>query len=430
MMSMYLKLLSTKINIVILLSLTLLMSGCNATKSNRTKFKNVGSQSELSLSTLNKNKQQIEQNPWSFIQDQLQISVPDNKRIKTEKEKILKNGTLFENNLVRSEPYIYYIVKQLNERNMPVELALIPLIESGYNPKATSYAKAAGLWQIVPVTAQQYGLTKNSWYDPRRDLIESTDAAITLLQNLNQQFEGDWLLTLAAYNAGEGRVKRAIASNQAKGLPTNFWALNLSNETMQYIPKLLATAEIIRNNEKYGVTLPEFNYDNALVKVELSKQISLDKVANYAGISMDQLQEYNAAYLKKVVKDPYHLFVPKSYANTLNQQLQASSHADSKIVDLLKVDPNLTIPQSSYVDSNLTNNRYVNITDKDIHFYENEHKRYNQVIHQIKSGDSLYAIAKKYKVKVSDIVKWNNIKNPDKLKLGTKLTIEIRGNNA
>lgn len=428
-MSISSKLRNPKTSLVAVLLLAVLATGCQTTKSAKSFAKSID-EKKLQTSLVSGDSQKITQDPWSFIQNQLQIEIPDNKRIVTEKDKLIKNKLSLETNVLRSEPYIYYILNQLNERNMPVELALVPLIESAYNPLATSYAKAAGLWQIVPITAEQYGLTKNSWYDPRRDLIESTDTAINLLQYLNQQFEGDWLLTLAAYNAGEGRVKRAIAWNKSKGLPTNFWALNLPKETMQYIPKFLAITDIIRNNNQYNIALPNCAYENSLVRLDLSKQISLEKIAEYSGISMDELLEYNAGYLKKVVKGPYHLFIPANYAQTLYQKLQASNLTDSQIIDLLQLEDGPIESKYNYFNANLTNTKYVNITDRDIRFYEKEHKRYSQIVHQIKSGDNLSSIAKKYNVKISDIVKWNKIQNPHKLKLGDKLKIEIKNGSS
>ncbi|RKS87754.1 membrane-bound lytic murein transglycosylase D [Orbus hercynius] len=417
--------------IALLLLLTILISGCQNTQSPNT----LGSVTQKRVKTNvtiadNSNYTLITQDPWSFIQNQLQIKIPDNKRIMIEKDKIIKNKNSFETNILRSEPYIYYIVNQLNERNMPVELALIPLIESAYDPLATSYAKAAGLWQIVPITAKQYGLTKNNWYDPRRDLIESTDTAINLLQYLNQRFDGDWLLTLAAYNAGEGRVQKAITWNKSKGLPTNFWALNLPKETMQYVPKFLAITNIIRHNDQYRISLPNCVYANSLVKFDLSEQISLDKIADYAGISLDELLEYNAAYTKKVVKGPYHLFIPANYAPALYTKLSASHLVSSDIIDLLQVQPNTIETKYTNADPNLTNNKYVKITDREINYYEKEHKRYSQIIYRVKSGDNLYLIAKNHKVSVSDLLQWNKIQNSNKLKPGEKLTINIKNGSS
>ncbi|XKM14162.1 transglycosylase SLT domain-containing protein [Orbaceae bacterium ac157xtp] len=372
----------------------------------------------------------LTQDPWIFIQNQLIIDVPSNKRIQAEKEKLLKNKHLFEATLADSEPYIYYIVSQLQQRNMPVELALIPLIESAYNPLATSYSKAAGLWQIVPITARHYGLEKNRYYDPRRDLIESTETALNLLEYLNQRFDGDWLLTLAAYNAGEGRVKQAMKWNQSKKLPTHYWALNLSNETMRYVPKLLALIEIIRENEDLNVTLPACKIKNGLIQITLTKQISLDKIAQYSGIPLEKLMAYNAGYLKRMVKGPYRLFIPTSEAPKLLERLKQENFKNTKITNLLEATQLKSAENQTIYDSEITNNKYLAITDNDIHFYEQEHKRYSQIIYRIKSGDNLYSIAKKHKVKVSDLVKWNKIKNANKLKPGDKLAINIRNGSS
>lgn len=416
-----------KIRFITALLLAGLISGCQTSQS--TKIDNdfhIKSTEHEQKPLTNTNYDSITDDPWSFVQNGLQIDIPDNARIRIEKDKILKHKALFEANILRSEPYIYYIVNQLNERNMPVELALVPLIESAYNPLATSYSKAAGLWQIVPITAKEYGLTQNSWYDSRRDVIESTSAAINLLQYLNQRFDGDWLLTLAAYNAGEGRVRRAIESNKAKGLPTNFWALNLSKETMQYVPRLLAITDIIRHNTQYNVSLPLCTYTNSLVRIDLAEQISLDKIAQYSGISLDELLEYNAGYLKKVVKGPYHLFIPATYAETLHKKLNKLHLANSQVVDLLLVEPAEVNPKYTYFDPSFTNKKYLKITDHDISYYEHEHKRYSQITYHVKSGDNLSSIAKNYHVKVSELVKWNRIRNSDKLKPGDSLAINIK----
>lgn len=429
MIRIFIKLFAQKSVLMTCLLFTILATGCQNTQSVKSQTHSIV-KNNIQNSAQQKDYQQITADPWSFVQNQIQIEIPDNRRILVQKEKIIKGKLSFENDVLRSEPYIYYIVNQLNQRNMPVELALVPLIESAYNPQAISYAKAAGLWQIVPITAKQYGLTKNSWYDPRRDLIESTDTAINLLQYLNNQFGGDWLLTLAAYNAGEGRVKRAIEWNKSKGLPTNFWALNLPKETMQYVPKFLAITDIVRNNQQYNITLPNCTYDNALVKLDLSQQISLEKISQYSGISMDELLQYNAGYLKKVVKGPYHLLIPGSYAQTLYQKLQASNLTESAVVDLLQIETNSIDPKYNYFATSLTNDKYLSITDRDIGYYEKEHKRYSQIIYKIKSGDNLSSIAKKHNVKTSDIVKWNKLQNPNKLKLGEKLTIEIKNGSS
>ncbi len=160
---------------------------------------------------------------WGYISDELKMNVPDNPQIRELANNYATKQNFIYDVTVRAEPYMYLIVDEINERNLPMELALIPIIESSFNPKATSPAQAAGLWQIVPITARSYGLKQTQWVDERRDVLTSTNAAFDLLENLNVMFGHDWELTLAAYNCGEGCVMNAIKKNEAAGLPPDFW---------------------------------------------------------------------------------------------------------------------------------------------------------------------------------------------------------------
>lgn len=403
----------------------LFITGCQNHLKSNTQYK----QDENHPSIPEQSVNQI-QNPWHVIRDESVIDIPLNQRIAMERDQIIKFKVSFERTAVRSEPYLYFIVNQLNQRNMPVELALLPLIESAYNPLATSSAKAAGLWQIVPITATEYGLTKNAWYDPRRDLIESTTTALNLLQYLNQRFDGDWLLTLAAYNAGEGRVRRAIQWNKSKGLPTHFWALNLPKETMKYVPKMLALIEIIKNNQQYKVKLPDCDYNNALVKVDIGQRIPLEKVSQLIDeLSLEEIVTYNAGYLKKTLNGPYHLLIPNSYAESLSEKLINEKFIQAEVIDITH---SSSVEENSYTSypSTATNVKYQTITNKDLQYYAQEHRRNSQIIYKVKAGDNLYVIAKNHRVKVSELLKWNNIKNADYLKPGDKLTINIRNGSS
>ncbi len=366
----------------------------------------------------------ITQNPWKFIQTQINVKVPDNKRILAEKARILRNPEAFETIALRSEPYVYYIINQLHQNNLPIELALIPLIESAYDPLATSPAKAAGLWQFVPITAREYGLKQNSSFDARRDLIESTTSAMSLLKNLNSRFDGDWLLTLAAYNSGEGRVRKAIAQNQAKGLPTNYWALDLPKETMQYVPKILAIIDIVKNNRSYGINLPTCSYENSLVRIDISKNISLNKIAKYAGIPLNDLISFNAGYVKHTVNGPFHLLIPYVYAENLYQKLQADNLVSNEIVELLQDVPHKQLPFAIKA----TNIKYNNISNEEINSYAKSANSRNQITYLVKAGDNLSSIAQSYRVKITDILQWNNLKN-SKIKEGDTLTINVASTN-
>ena len=372
----------------------------------------------------NSNYVSITQNPWQYMNNQINANVPNNSRIKAEREQLLRDPKGFETIALRSEPYVYYIINQLRKNNLPVELALVPLIESAYDPLATSSAQAAGLWQFVPVTAKEYGLKQSNYFDARRDLIASTNSAISLLQNLNEHFNGDWLLTLAAYNAGEGRVRRAMEKNQAKGLPTDYWSLDLPSETMHYVPKILAIIDIVKNNTRYGVKLPDCNYENSLVRIDITKNISLAKIAQYTGLSLNELTTYNAGYVQQTVNGPFHLLIPHAHAKSLFQKLQAENLVANEITELLQDIPHAPMPfevKSSAVQHNDLNN-------KNIRSIAENNTNNNQITYQVKAGDNLYSIAQNYRVKITDLLLWNKLKN-SRVKEGDVLTINLADAN-
>ncbi|MFM7275491.1 MAG: transglycosylase SLT domain-containing protein, partial [Gammaproteobacteria bacterium] len=154
-----------------------------------------------------------------------------------------------------AEPWLHFVVEQLEARDMPLELALLPAVESSYNPQATSRSHAAGMWQIIPGTGRQLGLEQNGWYDGRRDVVASTEAALDYLSELHKRFDGDWYLALAAYNAGEGAVQRAIDRNRRLGKPTDYWSLPLSQQACNFVPKLIAMSRMLENPGDHGLRL-------------------------------------------------------------------------------------------------------------------------------------------------------------------------------
>ena len=200
----------------------------------------------------------------------------------------------------RSKKYLYHIVEELEARHMPTELALLPFVESAYNPQALSVAKAAGMWQFVPGTGRTYNLKQNMWQDERRDVLASTSAALDYLSNLHDMF-GDWYLALAAYNWGEGNVQRVIARNQAAGLPTDYQSLHLPNETRNYVPKLQAVKNIIMNPAQYGLTLPPIPNHPYFVTVTTSHDIDVDVAARLANMSTDEFRSLNPSFTKPVI---------------------------------------------------------------------------------------------------------------------------------
>lgn len=366
-------------------------------------------------------KKSIQENPWKTIKNSSQIRIPHNERIHTERKKLLSDKNAFQTATIKAEPFMYYIIDQLKIRNMPIELAIIPLMESAYNPMATSSAKAAGLWQMIPTTARAYGIKSTSLYDSRRDLVASTQAALNYLQYLNDLFHGDWLLTLAAYNAGEGRIRKAQQWNLAHHLPTHFWALKLPTETMNYVSKLLAIVDLVQHNNKYEINLPKGDYTNALVQINIGKPITLETVAKFTNLSLNELQTYNAAYITNTIKKPYHLYIPGYQVKKLHQNLITHNFTKIKIVNLLGSGP--TKKSDTVSNMNITNDKYVTIKDADLQYYAKEHLRYETITYKIKPGDSLSYIAKIHKVPVKQLLQWNQLKDANSLRAGNKLVI-------
>jgi len=201
----------------------------------------------------------------------------------------------------RSRRYLYFIVESVESRGMPTEIALLPIIESAYNPVAYSRAHASGIWQFIPSTGKHYGLSQNFWYDGRRDVLAATDAALDYLEKLYAQF-GNWELALAAYNWGEGAVERAIAKNTAKGLPTNYLSLTMPNETRWYVPKLQAVKNIIANPERYGLTLPDVANEPYFAVVTTTRPMDVKLAAKFAEVPMEEFLLLNAGHMRPVIR--------------------------------------------------------------------------------------------------------------------------------
>lgn len=194
-----------------------------------------------------------------------------------------------------ASPYLRYVVGELESRKMPLEIALLPAVESSYNPNATSRSQAAGMWQIIPGTAKRLGLEQNRWYDGRRDVVASTEAALDYLSELHERFDGDWYLALAAYNTGAGNVERAIERNRRLGKPTDYWSLPLSAQACDYVPKLLALSRVLENPDDHGVSVAPIPDKPAFAEVEVDSHIDLRRAADRAGIDSGELLRLNAA---------------------------------------------------------------------------------------------------------------------------------------
>ncbi|UTV29089.1 transglycosylase SLT domain-containing protein [Photobacterium atrarenae] len=234
---------------------------------------------------------------WEILSQSFQLPVPDDKRVRYYKRWYLDNPHHLDTVTKRAEPFLYYIYQQVDQRNMPLELVLLPFVESAFNPKAYSHRGAAGLWQITIPTGKTFGLEYLKGYDGRRDIVTSTTAALDLLEYLHDKFKGDWLHAIAAYNTGEGRVRRAIKRNRAQQKSTDFWALKLPKETRLYVPKLLAMADLIKQRHQHNLPLLEIHPQPVLTEVVVRNRVTLELIARHAGLDSQAVYALNPGYL-------------------------------------------------------------------------------------------------------------------------------------
>ncbi|WP_199506684.1 MULTISPECIES: lytic transglycosylase [unclassified Psychrobacter] len=279
-----------------------------------------------------------------------------NQRIEAQKNWFITRQDYLNRLTARASRYIYHTVREAERRNIPTELALLPVIESSYDPSGTSSAAAAGLWQFIPSTGRIYGLNQSSTYDGRRDVIESTRAAYDFLTALYNQF-GSWELALAAYNAGPGRVQKAIDANRANGLPTDFWSLKLPTETMNYVPRFLAVAEIVSKPEQYGVYFPAIANRQHFRSVPVNYGVSLSEVSQITGVSYDELQKLNTALLSGRVDSagPQRVIVPNDVS--LNADAKLSMLRGNGTSNVLAAAANTPEPTTSSSSAPSYNNK-------------------------------------------------------------------------
>ncbi len=261
---------------------------------------------------------------WERIRDGLALPDGGDKRVDAQLRWYASNQQYLDRVITRAQPYFQYVVEELERRQMPMELALLPIVESAFDPFAYSHGRAAGLWQFIPGTGRRYSLKLNWWYDGRRDVVESTRAALDYLEDLHQEFGGDWLLALAAYNSGEGRVHRAVRANHKKGLKTDFWHLKLPTETSAYVPKLMALKRLVADPDAYGIAWTPILDEQYLVRVPVPGQIDLALAAGLAGLSMRELYLLNPAFNRWATDPdgPHELLLPHDAADRFRARLR------------------------------------------------------------------------------------------------------------
>ncbi len=262
---------------------------------------------------------------WARVRDRLRLPRDAAKRIGRELEWYRGNQDYLDRTAERARRYLPFIAREVERRNLPGELALLPVVESAFQPFAYSRAGASGLWQFIRSTGKLYGLRQNWWYDGRRDVLEATRAALDYLEKLRDDFDGDWLLAVAAYNSGEGNVQRAVSRNRRHRKPTDFWSLRLPRETQSYVPRLLAVAALVADPQRYGITLSPIPDEVEFTVVALEGQIDLGLAAEVARVPLDEIYLLNPGFNRFATDPagPHRLLLPRAAALGFSQRLAA-----------------------------------------------------------------------------------------------------------
>jgi len=393
---------------------------------------------------------------WDRIREGYALPEIDNARIETFVKWYAKNPKYVARVTERGEKYLFHIVETMERYKVPLEIALLPIVESAFDPFAYSHGRASGMWQFVPSTGRQYGLKQNWWYDGRRDVVASTEAAVKFLSYLNKRFDGDWLLALAAYNSGEGNVSKAIRRNKKAGKPTDFWSLKLPRETQAYVPQLLALSKVVRNPQQYKLKLEPIDNASWFTTVDISSQMDMAQAARLAGMDIDQLYKLNPGFNRWATDPdgPHRLLIPNEHAAKFISNLNALP-TDERIAwqrytiksgdSLIKISKKFNTSVSALQSANSLRGNGIRAgktlmipvaTAPARHYAYSAAERLKrtqsksgsksskQKIHYtVKSGDSFWKIARKHNVSVSKLSKWNGMAPKDPIKIGQKLVI-------
>jgi membrane-bound lytic murein transglycosylase D len=396
-------------------------------------------------------------NIWDRIRAGFAMPDIDNARIDQQLQWYVRNEEYLDRVVERAGPYMHFIVEELQKQNIPLEIALLPIVESAFQPFAYSHGRASGIWQFIPSTGKRYGLEQNWWYDGRRDIYASTNAAIKLLSALRDEFNGDWMLALAAYNSGSHNVNRAIRLNQRKHKPTDFFSLKLPRETRAYVPKLLALKKIIANPEKYKLDLDPIADEPYFERVEVDTQIDLALVSRLSEIELERIYQLNPGFNRWATapEGPHFLLLPIENAETFrlnlaqypaDKRLQWVRHQVKKgdslkyIAAKYQTTPEVIQAVNNLHSSKLSHNQslMVPVASQALASYKlSATERLNElqntpqndgvkVTHTVKTGDTWWNIARRHNVGVKQLARWNGQAPRDKLMPGQELVIWSR----
>jgi len=354
----------------------------------------------------------------------------------------------------RAQPWIHYIAEELERRDMPGELALLPIVESAYDPFAYSSGRAMGTWQFISATGKRYGLNQNWWYDGRRDVWASTTAAMEYLSYMAEMFDGDYLLALAGYNTGEGRVSRQIKRNLAAGKPADYWNLKLPRETRGYVPKLLGLACLFKNADRYNFVLADTPDEPVIAAVDIGQQADLVLVSQLSEVPIDVLFTLNPGFNRWATspEGPHRVVLPLDNAELLEatlrvidastlmkwdqvvvergdtlSELSRRHHVPAEVLrttnnikgDLIRPGQKLRLPR----DDQLMIDPLYAAAATELQQLQSGLIAADRVTHRVRRGESLSVIARHYKVSVRDLKRWNNISDPRTLRAGADIVV-------
>ncbi|NVD35173.1 LysM peptidoglycan-binding domain-containing protein [Marinobacter lutaoensis] len=384
----------------------------------------------------------------------------DNARVQAQLDWYVRHPKYIQRVVERGRRYLYYILSETEKRNLPSEFALLPVVESAFDPFAYSHGRASGLWQFIPSTAKYFGLTQSWWHDDRRDIIASTDAALEYLERLSERFEGDYTLALAAYNSGGGTVSSAIRRNLKANRPTDFWSLELPRETRHYVPKLIALAKIFDHPEAYGLELPPLKNEPYFEVVDTGSQLDLAQAAELAQVDIDEIYLLNPSYNRWATHPdgPHRLLVPREKAEAfrtalanfpVEQRVSWQSYkvrsGDSLITiarrfhttpsviqqvnklnsDLIRVGQRLLIPSATR-DADA----YALSASNRLERKQARQRSGHKVRYLVRRGDTFWDIAREHRVSVRELASWNGMAPSDPLIPGKELVIWSKSANA
>lgn len=387
---------------------------------------------------------------WERVRNGFAMREIDSPLVQRHEAWYLNRPEYFERMVARSRRYLFHIVEELEERGMPMEIALLPMIESAYNPAAQSHMRAAGMWQFIPSTGKRYGLTQNWWYDGRRDVLAATDAALDYLQYLHDRFD-DWELALAAYNWGEGAVGRAIAKNRKAGRRTDYMNLQMPKETRNYLPKLQAVKNIIADPAVVGINLEPVPNRPYFAVVNAPAHIDMALAARLANVPLEEFRYLNPGHSRAVITPIANrqLLVPVDKVEVFNANLQSNDQPlvtwqtyqlkrgetlqavatkfDIGIERLREVNgltgrravrpgAMLLVPRGDDTDTALDE------TFDSAEFKAPLEDHTRRVVYRIKRGDTLSSIARRYGVTMNQLKEWNGMRGSS-VQAGQRLSV-------